>query len=150
MVVDSHENASPPGDNAREEATLARLKNLLHSVRGRDLRLVASDSGSLAMPDALCDVLSAATDALARGESVTLAPLQPEISVSQAAMLLGISQPHLVKLLDDGAIPSQFEETQRQVSLLDLYAYKERRQQRSQHLLQDMTRIAEESVGGYD
>jgi len=102
------------------------------------------------MPDVLRDVLSEATDALARGEAVTLAPLQPEISVSQAAILLGISQPHLVKLLDDGVIPSQFDGTHRRVNLLDLYAYKEHRRQRSQRLLQDMTRIAEESVGGYD
>ncbi len=53
-------------------------------------------------------------------------------------------------LLDEGTILSQADGTQRRVNLLDLYAYKERRRQRSQHLLQDMTRIAEESVGGYD
>ncbi len=150
MAVNPHENASPPADNTRDEATLAQLKKLLHSVRGRDLRLITLDGESLAMPDVLRDVLSEATDALARGEAVTLAPLQPEISVSQAAILLGISQPHLVKLLDDGVIPSQFDGTHRRVNLLDLYAYKEHRRQRSQRLLQDMTRIAEESVGGYD
>jgi len=150
VAVNPHENASPPADNTRDEATLAQLKKLLHSVRGRDLRLITLDGESLAMPDVLRDVLSEATDALARGEAVTLAPLQPEISVSQAAILLGISQPHLVKLLDDGVIPSQFDGTHRRVNLLDLYAYKEHRRQRSQRLLQDMTRIAEESVGGYD
>jgi len=83
MGVDAHENASPPGDNAHDEATLTRLKNLFHSVGGRDVRIAASDDEPFAAPDALRDVLSAATDALARGESVTLAPLQPEISVSQ-------------------------------------------------------------------
>jgi len=150
VAVNPHENASPPADNTRDEATLAQLKKLLHSVRGRDLRLITLDGESLAMPDVLRDVLSEATDALARGVAVTLAPLQPEISVSQAAILLGISQPHLVKLLDDGVIPSQFDGTHRRVNLLDLYAYKEHRRQRSQRLLQDMTRIAEESVGGYD
>ncbi len=72
------------------------------------------------------------------------------VDAHEAAMLLDISQSHLVMLLDDGAIPSQFDGTQRRVNLLDLYAYKERRRQRCQRLLQDMTRIAEESLAGYD
>jgi len=111
---------------------------------------VTTDGESFAIPAALRHVLSEAADALSRGEAVTLTPLQPDVGTSQAASLLEISHPYLIKLLDDGAIPYQLTGTLRRINLLDLYAYKERRRQRSQHLLQEMTRIAEESDGGYD
>jgi excisionase family DNA binding protein len=67
----------------------------------------------------LFDILSN----MAEGKSVTLIPSDSEVSTQQAADMLNVSRPHIVKLLEEGAIPFKKVGAHRRIQLKDLMKY---------------------------
>jgi excisionase family DNA binding protein len=98
-----------------------------HIGHGNSLRLEVKSgtlSEELVLPPAAVRLLLCLLTELGHGNAVTLTPIRAELTTQQAADLLNVSRPHLVKLLDEGAIPSRKVGTHRRVQLEDLLAYK--------------------------
>lgn len=103
-------------------------------------RLVsANGSSSIELPDGLHDILVNALEALAQGYAVTIAPQHTTLTTQQAADLLGVSRPTLIKLLDDGKIPYDRPSSHRRVKLADLLEFQQRRRRERRELLDEMT-----------
>jgi len=68
---------------------------------------------------------------LADGDAVTVAPIHAEVTTQQAAELLNVSRPHLIKLLGQDALPYHRVGNRRKLALRDVLAY--RRQLIDQH-----------------
>lgn len=76
-------------------------------------------------------------------------PVTQELRIKEAAGLLGVSQPFVVKLLESGKIPYHLTGRQRRTYLKDLIVYKEDRSDERRDALERMGREAEE-LGLYD
>ncbi|MBI2912058.1 MAG: helix-turn-helix domain-containing protein [Chloroflexi bacterium] len=94
------------------------------------------------VPRSLVGALRRVLHELAQGNAVVVAPIRQELTTQQAADLLNISRPFLIKLLESGEIPFHKVGLHRRVSLRDLLAYRE---QRSQGRREALTRMGNES-----
>jgi excisionase family DNA binding protein len=97
---------------------------------------------------AVAAVVQQMLTALAGGRAVVVAVPDTSLGTQEAADLLGISRPTLVKLLDHGTIPSERPGSHRRVRLADVLAYRDSQRRRRQALAD----IAEDSqaAGLYD
>ncbi|NNG36324.1 helix-turn-helix domain-containing protein [Nakamurella aerolata] len=77
----------------------------------------------VAVPAELAEVIRAASAALLAGRAVKVEQQSTVLTTQQAADLLDISRPTLVRLLETGQIPFQQPGRHRRIALSDLVAY---------------------------
>lgn len=109
----------------------------------RAAALVNSDGQHIALPPEVADALVHVAAALVRGEAVTIAPVHTELTTQEAADLLGISRPTLIKLLEDGEIPYTRPRRHRRIKLADVDAYRRRQAVQRRQALEEMSNLAE-------
>lgn len=86
---------------------------------------------------------------MAQGNAVTIVSIHAELTTQEAANILNVSRPHLVKLLEDGGIPFVKTGAHRRIRYQDLIAYRELRDQESRATLDELTAQAQEYDMGY-
>jgi len=91
------------------------------------------------LPAELFHVLRQAVEALRNGLGVTIRPESTTLTTQQAADLLGISRPTLVRLLDQEVIPYERANSHRKVLLRDLLDYRDRRREQQYAALEAIT-----------
>jgi excisionase family DNA binding protein len=134
-----------------ERDALEALRRQIEDIIGehRTARLVGPDGEAVEIPTSALRALRLVAQALAHGNALTLAPHGTELTTQQAAALLHVSRPHLVKLLDAGTIDHYKVGTHRRVRIEDVLAYREARASRRREKLDELTRLSEELEGGY-
>ncbi|MEV6275885.1 excisionase family DNA-binding protein [Nocardia sp. NPDC051832] len=130
---------------------LAAVRRFLDtmSMSGEVTVLRSARGEVVTLPAEVFEGLRLVALALSEGKAVTVAPLHTTLTTQEAAELLGMSRPTLVKLLDAGEIPFTRPGRHRRVRLADVLAFREYRRAERAAGLSELTRISED-LGLYD
>lgn len=134
------------------DAKLARdASSLLAPMAKRDLRARVGPKGdaTLVVPAAAVQALVVVLTEFARGNAITIVPVESELTTQQAADVLGVSRPFLVKELDAGKIPVRMVGTHRRIRLEDLTRYRDTIDEKRHKVLDKLTKQAHELDLGY-
>lgn len=128
------------------EESLDELVEFVRRINGDGhAELVGPDGARTLLPAAVYEVLHHVVLAMARGQAVTIAPHHQQLTTQEAADILGVSRPTLVKLLDGGLIPYTQPGRHRRVLLRDVLFYQEQRRIARQAAMDELVAISEES-----
>lgn len=136
---------TPESSRAAESALRFLVGNPLASLR-------VGDDGSEATVELPREVLAVLVEVLgqiANGNGVRVVPVHAELTTQQAADILNVSRPHLVKLVESGAMPFHMVGTHRRIRLGDLLEYKARFEAEQDAHLAELTAEAQALGLGY-
>lgn len=150
LMPDHFETISPSEADAvlAKESSRRLATRKLGRRAGVSLRL-DDEAEPVVVPASAVRLLLHLLTEMAQGNAVTLIPTHAELSTQQAADLLNVSRPYLVKLLDDGKIPSRAVGRYRKVRFDDLMAYKRRDDEARARVLDQLAADAQELGMGY-
>lgn len=125
-----------------ERARITRIDRFLRESSPRTAELVGPDGKSLKLPNSVYTLLTQLVSELAQGNAVTIVPVRHELTTQQAADILNVSRPFLIKLLESGDIPFRRVGTHRRILFEDLMAYKRHRSEARQQFFKESLREA--------
>jgi excisionase family DNA binding protein len=124
----------PPEDLS----SMIELARFLQSRQEPGL-LVGVDGNQMGLPREVDRVLRHAVEVMRQGKAVHVTPQNLVLTTQEAADLLDVSRPTLVKLLEDGAIPFDQPNRHRRVRLHDILDYRARRHAAQRAALDELT-----------
>lgn len=88
------------------------------------LELTGGEGVSVALPARAVEALIEVLQQLALGHDVAVLPIHAELTTQQAADVLNVSRPHIIKLVESGKLPFRKVGSHRRVRLSDVLTYK--------------------------
>jgi excisionase family DNA binding protein len=127
----------------------ALANDALVALRRRPSRFILPDGSTIRIPKSAVDGLIELLTATAAGDEATAVRSQREVTTQQAADLLNVSRPTVVKLIDEGSLPSRMVGSHRRDILADLLVYRQDVVAKRRAVLDRMTADVE-ALGLYD
>lgn len=162
MITEPLDGKVSQGQLTSQERRVAReaeprIRRLLKSesetsVAALKLRLAGASDESVevvTLPLSALRLLDAILEANANGHAVTVTPLRGELTPNQAAEMLGVSRPTLIKLLNEGKIAFRRVGTHHRIRAEALSRYQEQEEQRQLEALAALQAQAQELGMGY-
>lgn len=152
LISETIEPVSPTEkDTALAKESSRQLAPLLGTRKELALQILKDGhpSDPVLVPLAAVRLLVHILTEMGKGNAITLIPIHAELSTQEAADLLNVSRPFLVKLLDEGKIPSRKVGTHRRVLFSDLMAYKKLSDEERKKALRALAAEAQELNMGY-
>jgi excisionase family DNA binding protein len=118
--------------------------------RGPTARLRVFDGDKdITVPVAALHLLVDILAQMARGNAVTVVPINAELTTQQAADFLSVSRPFLIGLLEQGRVPYRKVGTHRRIRFQDLAAYQKVSQAEQRRAADALAREAQDLGLGY-
>ncbi len=140
-------DAAVPSPQDRELAVEA--SRVLASRPRERLRIRLDDGKELILPHAAELLIAHLLTEMAQGNAVTLIPVHAELTTQEAADLINVSRPYLVRLLEERKIHFHMVGTHRRIKFADLSAFKKTFESERTAILEELARQAQELKLGY-
>ena len=127
----------------QQVADALRRADALHDARSATL--MTGDGQTIEITPFLLGALQQVVELLAQGDDVALVPMHHDVSLSEAATLLHISQPFLLGLLDADEMTALGTGDDRRIPLREVVAYEARRHSQNREDLATALRVAQEA-----
>jgi excisionase family DNA binding protein len=132
-----------------EDASLARasaqeLSALLTEMPQAERAQVKLDGHDLILPRQALALLRDLLSEMAQGNAVTIVPTHAELTTQEAANILNVSRPYLIKLLDEGKIAYHKVNKHRRIRFEALMEYKRKQDAESAAALNELAKQAQE------
>ena len=151
MTMLAHRQLPP----SPQDAAMARMSGQVLSPfvqRKGPLTLKVREAGKeqpLELPSGAVVLLMEILEAMAAGRGLTLIPENAELTSVQAADVLNVSRPFLIKLLEDNVLPHRKVGKHRRVRMEDVMAYKAKIDRDREAVLDQLAREGQEQSMGY-
>lgn len=142
MGITADQTILPPDVDSSSQALLDKLADLLNG--DAEVSLTTADGRSVTLPEELRAVLAHADAALSQGQAVTVEPRRVVLSTQEAADILGVSRPTLIKLLESGDIPFTKPNRHRRLLLANVLTYQQQVHTQRSTILSEMSAEAAE------
>ncbi len=101
------------------------------------------------LPDGAAAMVWCVLEDYAAGRRPRVIRDDAEVSTFQTAGILNVSRPHVIKLLDEGAMPFRLVGAHRRICLVDVLTYKEGKDRESDAAMDELVAQAQELKLGY-
>jgi excisionase family DNA binding protein len=124
-----------------------RLGDYLASHPGDEpisIMVEIGDDDALVVPRPAAVMLAQVLGMLANGQGVQIMPDAAMLTTQQAADMLNVSRPYLIKLLEQNKIPFEKVGTHRRIRFQDVLAYKTQDDQDRRKVLEELAALGQE------
>ena len=134
----------------KNKEELNEIIELVKKISNMDKFIMTkADGEAIELPQVISQVLYEIITILSQGGSMTIIPMDKELTTQQAADILNVSRPYLVKLLENDIIPYHKTGTHRKILMKDLIEYKHQISNNRKSKLAEMVDLSQE-LGLYD
>lgn len=142
MATSIGANSTPVTADERERGQLSEIEHLIAGEQTP--KLVGASGQQVELPAPALALLRELVHQLARDQAVAVVATGKELTTQEAADILNVSRPYLIKLLEQGEIPFAMVGTHRRILVNDLLAYKRRRDAARRQALVELTQLSQE------
>jgi len=150
----SFNNDYTPSEEEANQAKLAIkfLANLSNDVLCKPHLALKVDGSSknIEIPHFAFELVVELLKQFSQGNSVTLIPNNKEFTTQEAADLLNVSRPYIIKLLESGAIKFRKVGAHRRIKVIDLMEYKKKSELERDEAFDELAKQAQELNLGYE
>ncbi|OQW59823.1 MAG: hypothetical protein A4S17_02745 [Proteobacteria bacterium HN_bin10] len=133
-----------PSPDERQLARQAYKSMQDEAANDAPVRLLTSHGVAIDLPADAGQLLLDILDHMARGDAVTLIPVHAELTTQQAADMLNVSRPTLVKLLEEGRLAYQKPGRHRRIKFEEVMRYKQQSENARADALDELAAIGQE------
>ncbi len=137
---------SPPNPH---DAKLARISSNQLAKLGQQELSFKINGETIILPSSAVQILQRVLSEIAQGHAVAVTPLETQLTTQQAADLIGVSRPHLIKRLEEGEIPFSLIGSHRRIGLEDVLGFKLKLDRLREEALRELVAQAQELRMGY-
>jgi excisionase family DNA binding protein len=137
-----------PGENPEHVArrALERVRRAAEAAPGSNVveLSIVGEKSPIEIPSEVADVVIAALENVAAGHHVSVLSRDEELTTVQAAEVLNVSRPYVIKLLETGEIAYRMVGTHRRVNTGSLLAFKARDDARAHDAADALVQMSED------
>lgn len=143
----------PPGapvvpDETDSELAATASRALARAAKD-SVRVRLDDDTELTLPKSVTPLLIHLLTEMGQGNAVTLIPVHAELTTQEAANVLNVSRPHLIRLLETNKIPYHKAGTHRRIKFTDIQSYKNQFEAARREALSELAQQAQDLGMGY-